>query len=259
MKFLSIINNLVLEGVLLDNLTNKYVDLSQEGSDKTKPIKLDLFNKIKQTTIDIQKLSHQEQYQAWLILRLAEYFNNNKVGSVHPTDLEKYKEYFKIFEEYKRLFDKKSIQDIKSADDISKFVKTCVQIKERQYQSSNSSKSEDKESYVSVKEIQKLEEVGIKFLGISEGYQVFEVPNSTKKNEEAWKRYKNILGRCKGREEGEGIEICTIANFDYFIEYLRDYPKSSYFVLYNKSDENSPYQIHFESKQFKDRLDNNIL
>ena len=40
-----------------------------------------------------------------------------------------------------------------------------------------------------------------------------------KDNKEAWKAYKTILGKCKGRESGEGIELCTIASFDYFKDF----------------------------------------
>ena len=78
-------------------------------------------------------------------------------------------------------------------------------------------------------------------------------------NEEAHKVYKNILGRCKGREEGASIDICTMANFDHFNDYLNNDPGSSYFVMYNLSDPQSPYQFHYESNQFMDKNDNQIL
>ena len=105
------------------------------------------------------------------------------------------------------------------------------------------------------KDIQKLESVGIHYLGMSDGYQVFEIPNELKNNENSWKVYRDILGKCAGRDSGAKVEICTIADFKHFKYYLTDYPNSSYFLIFNLGDPLSPYQIHFESNQFMDKND----
>jgi hypothetical protein len=220
----------------LEDVQNKFVG-------ENKPISEELFNEIKDVT------NNSTQYIIWLIKKIVD-----KI--ILSEDVYKYTKYFQIFEKYKLNFPKKNIHDIKTKQDIQDFIDKSMEIDDK---INSIEESGDKENYVSVNEIEKLKNVGIKFLGVNQNYQVFEVPNELKNSKEAYETYKTILGRCKGRETGEGIEICTIASFEKFKKYLTDDPGSSYFVMFNKSDPDSPYQFHFESKQFMNRSDKPLL
>lgn len=102
-------------------------------------------------------------------------------------------------------------------------------------------------------DILKLEDVGIKLIGLVAGYQIFKVSNMDK---QTWEVYRTILGKCK---EGASIHICTIGGYNHFKQYLQDNPGSSYYVIFNQNDPLSPYQFHYESNQFKDRKDNDVF
>jgi hypothetical protein len=134
-----------------------------------------------------------------------------------------------------------------------------VEIREKDVTSDIKTDEFNKDNYVSVGDIQKLSEVGIKYYGMADGYQVFEVPNEAKDNPEAKKRYREILGRCAGRDKGAKISICTMSSGNYFENYLTNYPDSSYFVMFNLGDKNSPYQFHYESGQFMDKNDTDVI
>ena len=54
---------------------------------------------------------------------------------------------------------------------------------------------QDTKNYVTPNDIQKLENVGIEYMGTVDGYQAFEIPESLEGNEVAWKTYKDILGK----------------------------------------------------------------
>lgn len=237
MKILHLIESIVLDEAHIDNIKNKYVG---EG----KPISEELFQQISDASFN------KPAFIGWLIMRIVD-----KV--IKAEDVYKYKEYFSIYNKHKHLFPIADINKIKTKEQVSDFLRKVIEIRELNV--NKSEKPEDGKNYLTVGEIKKLESVGINYLGVSEGYQVFQVPPECAGNEEAHKTYKNILGRCKGREQGASIDICTMANFDHFNDYLNNDPGSSYFVMYNLSDPQSPYQFHYESNQFMDKNDNQIL
>lgn len=241
MKFIELLESIVIDEAHIDNIRNKFVG---DG----KPISEELYQEI--STVSLGKPA----IITWMISRIVD-------NSILPEDVYKYKEYFHIFNKYKNLFPKKDLLQIKNPEDVIEFRRKCTEIREKDAASqSQGQKGEvNKDSYVSMGEMKKLEDVGIKFLGMCDGYQVFEVPNECKDSEEAYTTYKNILGRCSGRDKGAKIDICTIANIGHFKDYLEKYPGSSYFVAFNMSDSQSPYQIHFESQQYMDKNDNPLL
>lgn len=218
----------------LEDVQNKFVG-------KGKPISDELFDEIKDVT------NNSTQHIIWLIKKVVD-----KI--ILPEDVYKYKKYLSIFERYKLKYPKKNIHDIKTKEDVSDFIGMSMEIDDK---INSIEETGSKENYVSVNEIEKLKSVGIKYLGMEQGYQVFEVPNELKNSKGAYNAYKTILGRCKGRATGEGIELCTIASRESFEEYLNQ--GGSYFVMFNLSDPKSPYQFHFESKQFMDKNDKALL
>ena len=153
----------------------------------------------------------------------------------------------------KNRFQQKDINHYKTKEDVDNLISRINQIEN---QNSEFSEFQDKSKFISKKNIEKLNEVGIYFLGVSEGYQVFYIPSSAKGNEVAFKRYRDILSNCAGREKGESVRFCTLKQ-SVFNGYLEN--DSSLFILYNLSDPNSPYQLSFESKQFKDKNNKNLF
>jgi len=217
----------------IQNLKNKYV-----GTDK--PISEEDF-------VNIQDVSNKKFNNiAWL---------TKKVGTdiIKAEDIYKYKEYFEIFEKNKNKFEQKDLNLYKTKEDVQKFLDKIISIREKDVEFED---IKGQENYVSQSDIEKLTSTGgIDYLGMWNGYQVFKV---SKVSEEVWKPYRDILGRCKGRNRGAKIDICTIGNYNYFKRYLKDYKLSNYFLLFNLNDPLSPYQLHHESRQFMDKNDRNV-
>jgi hypothetical protein len=232
------LKHIITETTLLDKIKEKYVGDGKVISDEK-------FNEISLVT------NNNIPYTVWLVRMIAE---NNIPGE----DVYKYKQYFEIFNKNKQHFPIKDINQIKTKDQVREFLRKVIEIREISVKKDDGGIDESK-SYVTVSEIKKLESVGIKYLGMSEGYQVFQVTPDCYGNGDSYKQYKNILGRCAGREEGAEIDICTIGSQEHFDQYLEDSPGSSYFVMYNFSDPQSPYQFHYESGQFMDKNDNNLI
>lgn len=236
MKIQDTIKEILLEQRILDDIRAKYVG----DGDKKIP------EKVYQDIVRITE--NKVPYIVWLVKMSAN-------GIIKIEDLYKYDEYLKIFTKYKNLYKEKDISRYNTSEDLNYFLKTTIGIREKDVVTDG----DQKNNYVSVNDIKKLNDVGILYHGMSEGYQVFEVPNSLKNSKEAWKVYSNILGKCAGRDEGAKIDLCTIASFENFRNYLEKFPESSYFVLFNLSDKQSPYQFHYESEQFMDKNDSNII
>lgn len=216
------------------NLKNKYV-----GEDK--PVSEDDFNKIVEVT------GNKFYLLSWLTKKVG-------TGIIKPEDIYKYKEYFDLYEKNKKKFEYKDIHLYKTADDVKKFLQEVIKLREGNIVYDE---IQGKDNFVSQNDIEKLESSGgVKYLGIYDNgdykYQVFEVFGV---NKDVWKLYRDILGRCKGRDKGAKIDICTIGQYSYFKTYLKDPMGSSYFLLFNLDDPRSPYQLHHESGQFMDKND----
>ena len=222
---------------ILDALKAKYVGVKANSTD--------------------EKISEQEYGQIvsvtknktaniiWLTVKVAK-------GLILSEDIYKYEEYFEIFEKFKNKFDVKSIHKYVELSDVEKFIKKVIEIREYNITFEDIS---DSDRYVTPNEIEKLKAVGILYHGLVDEVQLFEIPNNCKDSQEAWKVHREILAKCKGREQGAKIEICTMASFDYFKQYLQNHPNSSYWIVFDLNNPLSPYQLHFESGNYKDKND----
>lgn len=234
--------------ILLEDLALQIQQLKDKYVGEGKPLKDEEFQKI-------QDLSHGKFYiLAWL---------TKKIGTnlLKSEDLYKWKEYIDIFEKNKKKFKFQDLNLYKTAEDLQNFIETVIQIKEGDVKYEDIPQSS---AFLSKNEVEKLTSTGgNKYLGFwkpenglkaagSDGYQVFEISEPTREN---WKVYRDLLGRCKGREKGASIEICTIAHFNYFKDYLKSDKGSKYIVLFNLNDPLSPYQLHVESQQFMNKND----
>ena len=181
-------------------------------------------------------------YTAWLLKMV----NTNLIK---PEDLYKFKPYLEIFNKFKNLYPIKDINRINKSEEVEDFIKTSLNISEKDITTGQETKSS--KNYVTPTEISTLERVGISFLGTVSGFQVFKIPYSSD-SEAAWKEYRQILGRCSGREGGAKVEFCTIATKDQYDRHTKQGPM---YLFFNMGDPSSPYQFHYESDQYMDRAD----
>lgn len=199
---------------------------------------------------EILKVTKKPFYRGWLLDMVYSGFIKNE-------DVYKFEHYFKVFDKFKQHYPIKDLGQIKTIEGVDEFEEMSKDIIIKQ-QDSEQVNTSSKETLVSVNNLQKLKSVGVKYLGITDGFQVFQIPPEVKDNENTWKVYREILGKCSGRDEGQYVAICTMANFHLFRDYLTKSPGSSYYVFYNLGDSKSPYQIHFESNQYMDKNDKDI-
>ena len=189
-------------------------------------------------------------YRGWILKMVSE-------GNIKYEDVYKFKHYFNVFEKFKRHFPIKDLGQIKTFDDVAEFERKSKDMLLKQQENEQGDIS-DKKNLVSLNDIQKLESVGIKYLGMVDGLQSFQVPPEVKDSKEAWNVYREILGKCSGRDKGQIVSICTMAGFESFRNYLKANPGSSYYVFYNLGDQKSPYQFHYDTDQFMDKNDDDI-
>lgn len=226
-------NSHLLTEVSIEMLKTQYVDSGK--------LEQEIFDKV------VEASANKSAYATWLAKKVA-----TKI--IKDEDVYKFNGYFQVFDKNKKLFSKPDINQYKTSQDVNEFISKAQEIRDREVEITGGEDSSS-DGLVTPNEVRKLEAVGIKLLGLQDGYQVFKVPQSLSGNKEAWKTYKNILGRCGGRAQGDGIDICTIASQNMFDDYLEDGP---YYVIFNLNDKQSPYQFHYESAQFMDRNDNMI-
>ena len=162
-----------------------------------------------------------------------------------------------LINKFKKYFPIKDINQINNKKEQQEWLNMVIKIRERGVTTSDGNNDiQDTKNYVTPNDIQKLENVSIEYMGMVDGYQAFEIPQSLRGNEVAWKTYRDILGKCQGREQGEKIDICTIATFDHFNTEIS---KGPLFLFFNLGDKQSPYQFSYETNQFKDKKNNPLF
>lgn len=233
---LTILLSEILNEASIEQLQQQFVD--------TNKISIKDFDSIKQAT------DSKGAYATWLVKKVTD-----KI--IKSEDIYKFKKYFNIFDKYKNQFPLKDINQYKSKEDIKNFLSKAIEIDNNIAAITGTEKtSESSNNLVPLHGVKELESVGIKFLGTVDGYQCFKVPQELKGNKQAWKTYRKHLAKCSGRKEGEGIELCTMADQEYFNEYLSD---DDYYIFFNLNDSKSPYQFHYNSEQFMDKNDTPVF
>jgi hypothetical protein len=218
---------LMNEAITPDMLKTKYVDTERVSPETFDEIMVVSNNKI--------------NYAAWLTKMVAD-----KI--VKSEDVYKYKEYFNIYNTYKQHFPIKDINQIRSSFDLQEFITIAIKMRERDVKIDDS--GDKSKNYISVNDIQHLENIGAEYMGMVDGYQAFEIPQNL--DEDSWKIYRDILGKCAGREQGAKIEICTFGSYHHYKSNTAEGPL---FVFFNMSDPKSPYQFSYETNQFMDKDD----
>ena len=147
-------------------------------------------------------------YSQWLLKMVSS-------GFIKYEDAYKFEYYFNVFEKFKQHYPIKDLGQIKTLQDVIEFERKSKDILIKQQETEQGDIS-DKKNLVSQNGIQKLESVGIKYLGMVDGLQAFQVPPEVKDSKDAWNVYREILGKCSGRDKGQRISICTMAGFGNF-------------------------------------------
>lgn len=233
-KLLNILNEMLNEASI-EQLQQQFVD--------TNKISTKDFEAIKQAS------NSKGAYATWLVKKVID-----KI--IKSEDIYKFKKYFDIFNQYKNQFPITDINQYKSKEDIRNFISTAIKIENEIALATGTEKIESSSNLVSLQGIKELNSAGIKFLGLVDGYQCFKVPQEMSGNEKAWKTYRKYLAKCKGRKEGEGIELCTMASLEYFNDYLTE---DDLYIFFNLNDKLSPYQFHYNEYQFMDKNDESIV
>ena len=228
--------SILTEAVTPEILQQKYVD--------TGKVLMKTFKEI----MDVS--NNKINYTLWLTKMVAE-------NNILPEDVYKYGDYIQIFNKFKQYFPLKDINQINNKKELQEWLNMVIKMRERGVTTSDGNNDiQDTKNYVTPNDIQKLENVSIEYMGMVDGYQAFEIPQSLRGNEVAWKTYRDILGKCQGREQGAKIDICTIATFDHFNTEIS---KGPLFLFFNLGDRKSPYQFNYESNQFMDKNDNDLF
>lgn len=222
---------------LLDKVKEKYV-----GDDKL--LSEDEFNEI------MESANNKVQYVIWMIKKISE-------NIIPKQDIRLYNQYFDIFNRNKKKFKYQDIHGYKTESDLQDWISTAKDILDKQNMDKENMSYDigGVKSFVSSSDIDKLKEVGINYLGKVKGYQIFHIPKNVSDDDLAFKRYRDILGKCLNREIGEQVHFCTLIQ-NKFKSYLK---KGPLFIIYNLSDELSPYQFSYEYKEFKNRKNESIF
>lgn len=219
------------EQSFLDNVKQKYVGDNKLLSEYE-------FDEISKS------VNGKVQYIIWMIKKISD-------NIISKENISKYKQYFNIFDKYKKKFKYQDINNYKTESDFQDWVSSIEEI----LNYDESLDVIDDKPFVSFSDINKLKDVGIDYLGKVDDYQIFHIPSNLSDSTLAFKRYRDILGKCANRDKGNRVHFCTLVQ-KTFKGYLQSGPL---FIIYNMSDPLSPYQFSYEGKQFKDREDNDIF
>lgn len=189
-------------------------------------------------------------------------------GNILPEDVFSWTGYLQTYEKNKtKPFFKSGMKEMGLSmdftkiygEDLEKFrhLLNNIQSQNNQYNSIS-----DDDRYLGETQLFRLEELGVKYHGIVEGYQLFEVDSSACSwTLDQWKYYKKTLGQYStSGQPGELLNVCTFQSINTFKNYLcEDKPGSRFWILYDKNDYFSPYQFGYEHGQFMNRKNQDVL
>jgi hypothetical protein len=166
-------------------------------------------------------------YATWLTKQFV-----NK--TIKAEDLYKYNSYFKIFDRRKREYPYQDINQYKSANDITKFIRKSVELYDREKNDPSQKKG--------VSRSDKYQEF---YIGSVDGFDVYELP----------KGRKDLYGA--SCELGSGTEWCTATGKtrSFFDDYISQGP----LFIFIKPGSDEKYQFSYEGKQFMNKNDIGII
>jgi hypothetical protein len=211
-KLTALLKEVLLE-VSLDDIKSQFVDT----------------NKISQKdfTEIVNAVGNKSAYATWLAKKVAD-------KTIKGEDIYKYKNYFTIFDRRKKNYPSSDINSYKSAQDVSTFIKTSVEI-------ANAEKA-DPSQQKGVTRSDKYKEF---YMGSVDGFDVYELP----------KGRKDLYGA--SCELGSGTEWCTATGKTR--KKFDDYISKGPLFIFIKPGSDEKYQFSYEGNQFMDKDDNPII
>jgi hypothetical protein len=183
--------------------------------------------KIDQKSFDeITGTTPKSAYITWLLKKIID-------KTIKLEDAYKYKKYFMVFDRRKKEYPYADINQYKSPQDIAEFIKTSIDILDKE--------SKDSSQQKGVAKSDKYKEF---YIGTVEGFDVYKLP----------KDRKDLYGA--SCELGSGTEWCTATGKTrmHFDEYIENGP----LFIFIKPNSKEKYQFSYEEKQFMDKNDNPI-
>lgn len=236
---------------LLNILINENVMLRKQFLDKGK-VSESVFNFIISETERFPP-NKKNVYRIWLLKRV-------ELGQIQEEDLYKYTEdegYLDYFENNQEAVGEVSgINNIQQFRTNQAFLDAIFATQEKAREGLSPEGRDVSSGHLSKQQIDRLEEANVSFMGVVDGYQVFEIPKRTLSQED-WIVYKNLLGQInsEARGNGEKNSICTVQSYGYF----QTYDVGDMYVFFNTNDPLSPYQFNYVKGEFKDRRNLDIF
>ncbi len=203
----------IITEVSIDQLKTQFVDAGKISSEDFKEI--------------IDATGNKSAYATWLAKKVAD-------ETIKSEDISKYKKYFSIFDRNKKSYPYSDINQYKTTNDISQFIKTSVEIVNKE--------TKDPSQQKGVARSDKYKEF---YMGSVDGFDVYELP----------KGRKDLYGvSC---ELGSGTEWCTATGKtkSYFNKYISSGP----LFIFIKPGSEEKYQFSYENDQFMDKDDTPII
>jgi len=203
----------VITEVSIDQLKTQFVDAGKISSEDFKEI--------------TDATGNKSAYATWLAKKVAD-------ETIKSEDISKYKKYFSIFDRNKKSYPYSDINQYKTTNDISQFIKTSVEIANKE--------TKDPSQQKGVARSDKYKEF---YMGSVDGFDVYELP----------KGRKDLYGvSC---ELGSGTEWCTATGKtkSYFNKYISSGP----LFIFIKPGSEEKYQFSYENDQFMDKDDTPII
>jgi len=203
----------IITEVSIDQLKTQFVDAGKISSEDFKEI--------------IDATGNKSAYATWLTKKVAD-------ETIKSEDISKYKKYFSIFDRNKKSYPYSDINQYKTTNDISQFIKTSVEIANKE--------TKDPSQQKGVARSDKYKEF---YMGSVDGFDVYELP----------KGRKDLYGvSC---ELGSGTEWCTATGKtqSFFNKYISSGP----LFIFIKPGSEEKYQFSYENDQFMDKDDTPII
>ena len=203
----------IITEVSIDQLKTQFVDAGKISSEDFKEI--------------TDATGNKSAYATWLTKKVAD-------ETIKSEDISKYKKYFSIFDRNKKSYPYSDINQYKTTNDISQFIKTSVEIANKE--------TKDPSQQKGVARSDKYKEF---YMGSVDGFDVYELP----------KGRKDLYGvSC---ELGSGTEWCTATGKtkSYFNKYISSGP----LFIFIKPGSEEKYQFSYEGEQFMDKDDTPII
>ena len=203
----------IITEVSIDQLKTQFVDAGKISSEDFKEI--------------TDATGNKSAYATWLAKKVAD-------ETIKSEDIFKYKKYFSIFDRNKKSYPYSDINQYKTTNDISQFIKTSVEIANKE--------TKDPSQQKGVARSDKYKEF---YMGSVDGFDVYELP----------KGRKDLYGvSC---ELGSGTEWCTATGKtkSYFNKYISSGP----LFIFIKPGSEEKYQFSYEGEQFMDKDDTPII